>query len=253
MIKEIEEIIKKVSKIMINKDNNLGIEIKEGIGNIVTKYDKEVQDELYKELKLLIPSANFIGEESDDNKTLKDNDYTFIIDPIDGTTNFSRDLNLSAISVALFKNGKPYIGVVYNPYRDELFSGQIGEGAFLNGSRINVSNRDISNGLVFTGLAPYYFDMREKSMELQRKIVMKCADYRRLGSAALELCYVACGRGEAYFETKLMPWDYAAGYIILKEAGGIVTTIEGEELKFDRPSSVLGSNGIFDYIKLLNN
>lgn len=178
-------------------------------------------------------------------------EYTFIVDPIDGTTNFSRNLSLSAISVALLKNAEPYIGVCYNPYTNEMFVAQKGKGAYLNGKSIKVSNKKLQEGIVLTGNAPYYADMREKSLLILKNFAMIAIDFRRFGSAVIELCNIACGRAEVYFELKLQPWDYAAGMLIVEESGGNVTQMNGKKMTFDKPTSILASNNVEDYLKYL--
>ena len=251
LIAEIENIVKVCAKQIINiKQETIKIDNKEGVGNIVTQYDKKIQKELKAELLKLLPEANFIGEENDYGEILETG-YTFIVDPIDGTTNFSRNLSLSAISVALLKDAEPYIGVCYNPYIDEMFVAQKGKGAYLNGESINVSNKKLHEGIVLTGNAPYYADMREKSLITLKNFAMIASDFRRFGSAVIELCNIACGRAEVYFELKLQPWDYAAGMLIVEEAGGKVTQMNGEKMTFDKPTSILASNNVEDYFKYL--
>lgn len=251
LIDEIENIVKVCAKQIINiKQETIKIDNKEGVGNIVTQYDKKIQEELKAELLKLLPEANFIGEENDYGEILETG-YTFIVDPIDGTTNFSRNLSLSAISVALLKDAEPYIGVCYNPYIDEMFVAQKGKGAYLNGESINVSNKKLHEGIVLTGNAPYYADMREKSLITLKNFAQIASDFRRFGSAVIELCNIACGRAEVYFELKLQPWDYAAGMLIVEEAGGKVTQMNGEKMTFDKPTSILASNNVEDYFKYL--
>ena len=232
-----------------NRDN-LNIQNKEGNNNYVTEYDILIQNKLKKELLELLPEAGFLGEENDVHKNI-DNEYVFVVDPIDGTANFSRDLKLSIISVALLKNGVPYLGFCYNPYVDELYEAKSGHGAFLNGNKIHVSKRNLKNGIVFCGSSPYYDDLRKKSLEIQRIYASIASDFRRFGSAAIEICNVASGKAELYYELKLMPWDYAAAALILKEAGGIIKTVAGDEIQYFNPSSILASNNVEDYFKYI--
>lgn len=143
IIYKIEKIVRKCRQIILSaNEKKMGIESKEGIGNIVTKYDKQIEIILKDKLSEILPESNFIGEEQDLYSEILDNGYTFIVDPIDGTTNFSRGLSLSAISVGLLKNGEPYIGVCYNPYTNEMFMEQKGKGAYLNNKPIKVSNKN---------------------------------------------------------------------------------------------------------------
>ena len=251
LVYEIENIVRLSAKQIENvKKETIEIECKEGIGNIVTQYDKKVQIELKERLLKLLPNASFIGEENDYG-TIANFGYTFIVDPIDGTTNFSRGLSLSAISVALLKDGKPYIGVCYNPYIDEMFVSQKGKGAYLNGNIIHVSNKKLQEGLLLTGNAPYYADMREKSLITLNKLAMIASDFRRFGSAVIDLCTIASGRAELYFELKVQPWDFAAAMLILDEAGGKVTQMNGENMEFDKAVSIFASNNQEDYLKYL--
>ena len=167
----------------------------------------------------------------------------FIVDPIDGTTNFIKDYHVSAISVGLINDGRSYIGVVYNPYLDEMFTAERGKGAFLNGKPIHVSRNPLSEGIVLFGTAPYYEELSRKSFDLAYEYFRQALDIRRSGSAAIDLCSIAAGRAEVYFELRLSPWDYAAGSLIVEEAGGVVTTVDGGEITFERPCSVLAANG----------
>ena len=245
----IANIVKVCAKQIIEiKQGTIEIENKEGIGNIVTQYDEKIQIKLKTELLKLLPEANFIGEENDYGTILKSG-FTFIVDPIDGTTNFSRGMSLSAISVALLKDAEPYIGVCYNPYTDEMFIAQKGKGAYLNGKSIQVSNKKLNEGIVLTGNAPYYADMRENSLKILNNFAVIATDFRRFGSAVIELCNIACGRAEVYFELKLQPWDFAAGMLIVEEAGGKVSQMNGEKMIFDKAISLLASNTAEDYLK----
>ena len=247
IVYKIEEIVKKCGNIMLNADS-IVISKKEGRGNIVTNYDKKIQDILKKELSKIVDNCSFICEEDDIYDTINNSGYTFIIDPIDGTYNFSRNFNLSAISVALFKDKRPYISVCYNPYRNELFSAEEGRGAYLNGKKIHVSNRGLSEGLVLAGNAPYRSDLQEDSIKILSNFMRFANDYRRIGSAVIELCSIACGRAEVYFELEISLWDYAAGYLIVKEAGGVISDISGSDIVFDNKTSIIASNGVDDYL-----
>lgn len=217
------------------------VDEKSGHANFVTSYDKKVQEELKKRLLRWMPDAVFVGEEEDIHASIE-NGYAFIVDPIDGTTNFIKDYHASCISVGLTKNGKQEAGIVYNPYLDEMFTAVRGRGAYLNGKRIHVSGASLENGIVLFGTSPYYEELSEKSFQVAYSYFRKALDVRRSGSAALDLCSIACGRAELYFELRLSPWDYAAGSLIVEEAGGIVTTMEGNPLTLDRPCSVKAYN-----------
>lgn len=165
------------------------------------------------------------------------------MDPIDGTTNFIKDYHVSAISAGLAKDGEKYIGVVYNPYLDEMFTAERGKGAFLNGRPIHVSRNPLSEGIVLFGTAPYYEELSKKSFQMAYAYFKKALDVRRSGSAAIDLCSIAAGRAELYFELRLSPWDFAAGALIVEEAGGVVTTVEGGAVTLGQKCSVLATNG----------
>lgn len=216
---------------------------KEGHANFVTTYDKMVQEKIREGLLKILPEAAFVGEEEDCHAGIHEG-YAFVVDPIDGTTNFIRDYKQSCISVGLLNDGKQVLGAVYNPYYDEMFTAIKGEGAYLNGERIRVSSFPVSQGIVIFGTAPYYPELNKRSFEMAYDYFQKSLDIRRSGSAAIDLCSIAAGRAEVFFELRLSPWDYAAGSLIVREAGGTVTTVEGDEICFDRPCSILATNGV---------
>ena len=251
LIFKIADVVKRCSKIMININEDLGIEQKEGIGNFVTRYDKEVENNLRKDLLEIIPDAGFFGEEGEEKSRILDEGYTFIVDPIDGTTNFSRGLDMSTISVGLLKDAKPFIGVCYNPYRDEMFITQKGKGAYLNGNKLHVSNKKLTEGLVYMGTAAYYEELKEATIDMICKLTRVANDFRRFGSASYELCMVAAGKVEALYEMRLQPWDIAAGVLMIEEAGGKVTTIDGGEIIYSEPTSIISSNNCDDYLGYL--
>ena len=207
--------------------------------HLVTTADTGVQATLKDKLRQVLPQAAFLGEESDDggNEALM-----WVVDPIDGTSNFVRGMCLSAISVALVEAGEEVLGVVYNPFTEDLFSAVKGQGAYLNGTRLRVSDRDLAHSLFFTAFSVYEKQFAPQCMEVLRRLYPVCDDFRRLGAASLELCYLAAGRAELYFEMRLFPWDWAAAAVILREAGGVIGTIPGERLLHDAPCLVLAAN-----------
>lgn len=229
---------------ILNADRSkLLVDEKAGHANFVTTYDKKIQEMLEESFAEIMPEAVFVGEEEDIHSSIE-RGYAFIVDPIDGTTNFIKDYKTSCISVGLLKDGKQLFGAVYNPYLDEMFTAYRGKGAFLNGNPIHVSKNSLENGVVLFGTAPYYEELSKKSFEVVYDYFNKALDVRRSGSAAIDLCNIAAGRAELYFELRLSPWDYAAGSLIVAEAGGKVTTFEGEPLDFGRPVSLKATNGI---------
>ena len=169
---------------------------------------------------------------------------TFIVDPIDGTVNFVRGLRYSNVSVALAEGGVVQYGVVYNPYADELFSAARGGGAFLNGRPIRVSTRDLHHGLTLCGSTVYDRSYSDQSFSIMRQIYDLGGDYRRFGAAALDLCQVAAGRAEVFFECRLSPWDFAAGSLIAQEAGARVTTFAGTPVDPMQPGSMFCTNQV---------
>lgn len=219
----------------------MAIDIKSGVADLVTEYDKRVQEQLAIGLKSILPEAKFIGEEGSDDE-LTENGYAFIVDPIDGTTNFIKDYHTSAISVALLKGKEAVAGVIYNPYLDEIFYAIKGQGAFCNDKKISVSSQPMDKALVLFGSSPYDKNLFPKTIEILSGYFCKALDIRRSGSAALDLCSVACGRAEIYFELQVSPWDFAAGKLLVEEAGGVVTTLDGETLSFEGKTSILAKN-----------
>ena len=218
------------------------VDEKEGKANFVTSYDRKIQAEIQMRFREVFPDAVFVGEEEESHARLRAGD-AFIVDPIDGTTNFMKDYHASCISVGLVRDGQRFAGVVYNPYLEEVFYAQKGLGAYCNGKRIRVSEEPLEHALVIFGTAPYYPEYGRQTFELAWKYFEKALDLRRSGSAALDLCNVAAGRAELYFEYVLSPWDFAAGSLIVEEAGGRVTTLDGGPLPLKEKCSVLASNG----------
>ena len=242
ILNEIIVAAKECGQVMLQADrNNFGIKDKAGKANFVTAYDCKIQEMLQIKLAQILPEAEFLGEEEDCRINRKA-EYIFVVDPIDGTTNFIKDYHMSCVSIGLIRNGKRYLGVVHNPYFDETFSAISGEGAYMNGNAIHVSSDDLENGVVLFGSSPYNTELAKASFELAYEYFQKCLDIRRSGSAALDLCSIASGRAELYFELILSPWDFAAGALIVEEAGGIVTTVEGDTLLCLEKSSVLARN-----------
>ncbi len=240
----VEKLMKAGGQIMLEaKDIDSAVDAKSGRQNFVTEYDRKVQEYLQAGLEELFPEALFMGEESSSDTDISSG-YAWIVDPIDGTTNFIKGLNMSCISVALSHDGFPVLGAVYNPYFDEFFSAVKGLGATLNGKKIRVSEHELKDGVVSIGTAPYYPELVDRSFETAKYYFDRCIDIRRCGSAALDLCSVACGRVELYTELRVYPWDFAAGALIVQEAGGIVTDAEGRELSCLSYTSIKAGNAV---------
>ncbi len=236
------EIAKKAGQMMLDAHcQTSDIEIKPGDANFVTKHDKAIQEFLKKELELVYPDAEFIGEESGEDK-YKNAETLIVVDPIDGTTNFIKNMRHSSVVIGIIKNKLPYKSVVYNPYDDEMFYAKRGCGAFLNGKQIHVTDTHLCDGLVGFGSVPYYSELYNKTFDLIKALMPMCADVRRLGSAALDLCFVACGRFDLFFEYYLSLWDYCAAGLIVTEAGGIIRGKGGRELEYNGADAIIAGN-----------
>ncbi len=242
IFKSMMDLVRECGQLVKSADRrHLQVDAKAGRANFVTEYDRKVQERLRTGLLALIPNAHFIGEE-DSSQTFSRNGAFFIVDPIDGTTNFIRDYHTSSVSVALVVDGVAELGIVYNPYLDEMFTAKRGFGAVCNGNPLHVSSEPLENSLVIFGTSPYSEELSEKSFRLAYAYFRQAVDVRRSGSAALDLCAVAAGRADLFFELSLSPWDYAAGALIVEEAGGIVSDADGGNLLYDRPCSVVARN-----------
>lgn len=239
LLSRIQEIVHACGEIILRaEDVERKTRQKEGNGNFVTDYDSRVQAVLKKRLLELVPDAAFLGEEDQMDHTDISKGYAFIVDPIDGTANFIRGCKASCVSVALAENGYPVLGVIYNPYQKETYYAQKGKGAYLNGERIYASERTLEEGLILFGTSPYNRELSKKSFETAYRYASCGEDLRRSGSAALDLCMIASGRAEFFFELSLSPWDYAAGALLVEEAGGLTGDLEGRALTYDHKQTV---------------
>ncbi len=228
LLQEIVEVVHTCGKIMCSAtDIERKIHQKSGKGNFVTDYDSRVQAILEEKLLALVPEAVFLGEEDQMDHTDISKGYAFIVDPIDGTANFTRGYKASSISVALARDGYPVLGVVYNPYQEETFYALRGEGAFLNGERIHTSERTLEEGLVLFGTAPYYEELRKKTFEVAYRYFSQAEDLRRSGSAAIDLCMVACGRAEFSSRCGLVPGTMRQGPCWWRRPGDSSATWRG--------------------------
>lgn len=198
---------------------------KNGAADLVTEYDEGVQAFLKEKLTAMMPEADFFGEEGEHPVISKD--WAFIADPIDGTTNFVRGLHFSNIAVALTYRGQVRYAAVYAPYTDEMFAAERGRGATLNGVPIHVSDRPPDHAIVLCGSTIYDRSYTDRSFALMRYLYDNALDIRRFGAAELDACQVAAGRAEIFFECRLSPWDFAASSLIVEEAGGHLTRLDG--------------------------
>lgn len=207
--------------------NHEKVEIK-SFNQLVSYVDKTAEEKLVEGLKKILPEAGFITEEQ--TIVSEEKEYMWVIDPLDGTTNFVHQLPVYSISVGLLHHGRPVSGLVYEPNRNELFYGWENGGAYLNGKKITVKqNADLASSLLATGFPYYDFNLVDLYLDTLKEILKTTRGMRRMGSAAVDLAYVACGRFDGFFEYGLNPWDVAGGILLVKEAGGIVTTFGGGE------------------------
>ncbi len=214
---------------------------KEGHANFCTETDEKIQAFLIEKLKEVVPEASFLGEEDGhDVFTEKmSQGYCFVLDPIDGTSNFIYAYRPSVVSVALLKDGKAYMGVIYNPYDEMMFTAVTGQGAYLNGERIMSSDLPLSDSLSVFGTAPYYTELQDRTFEIAKKLLPLCVDLRRSGTAAWDMCCVAMGRCGLYYEMRIQLWDYAAAALIASEASCTLTDVYGNPLSYKGPTSVI--------------
>ena len=234
-------IVKSAGELMLSAVNIQDTVTEKGQAcDLVTAYDRAVQDKVVRELKEAYPYCGIYAEE--DDLCDIDHDSYFIIDPIDGTTNFVRELHHSCISVGLYTKGEIVAAAVYNPFAQELFTAEKGKGAYLNGNRLRMTDVELSGSLVLFGSAIYYRDTVPATIRFVEELLPGCIDFRRGGSAALDLCYVAAGKADLFFECCLRPWDYAAGSLMVTEAGGVVTALDGSPLRFYDRCSVAAGN-----------
>lgn len=255
MLQSLIDIVIEASSLMLTTD--FQVTQKQGAANIVTSSDIAVQEFLRSRLSELLPNCGFLCEEEDAHDLA--HEYTWIIDPIDGTANYSRGIRECAICVGLKHNSKMELAAVYLPRLDELFTAQRGKGATLHhpvsgkpSQPILVSQRPFANSIMCTALPVYYKEYAPVCSNIIRNVFMQCNDIRRFGAAAPELCYIAMGRCELYFEYLLSPWDFAAASLILEEAGGILSDLEGQPLKYTNRSGVLAANNKENLNRLLS-
>ena len=247
-IEQLTFIVREASKLMVT--DGFEIDQKDSFENIVTSSDVAVQNYLCKSLSVLMPDSGFLCEEKDINDSC--HEYTWIIDPIDGTANYSRGIDQCAICVGLKHGEEMLMGVVFLPRTNELFHAEKGKGAFLNGKRIHVSDRGFSNAVLCTALPVYHKEYAEVCSKIIVETFGKCNDIRRFGACAPELCYLAMGRCELYFEYLLSPWDYAAASLIVTEAGGVITSSDGSPLRLTEPTGVVAANSVSNHSQMLD-
>ena len=228
-------------------------EEKTGHRDIVTAYDKKVQELLVARLSAAVPGAKFFCEENDVQDDLRA-EHVFVIDPIDGTMNFVKGYCHSCTSIGYLHEGVMTAAAIYNPYLDEMFSAIRGEGAWLNGKPIHAAETPLSDNIFALGSSPYQPELADETFRLARLAFDASLDLRRGAAAALDLAYIAAGRVGLFFEQTLGFWDYAAGLLLVQEAGGVCTRLDGSPLPLDgsKPSVLAGGRQAYaDFRKLL--
>jgi|SRR6056300_555230 len=229
-----------------NQIDNLNIENK-ATNDYVSEVDKLAESAIINEIKKAFPSHAILGEET--GNIIGDDDYKWIIDPLDGTTNYLHGFPQYAISIALYEKKIPTHAVVYDPFKEELFSASKGEGAFLNSQRIRVSIAlGFNNSLIGTGFPYTNFDHLNTYAEMFKSIAPKVAGIRRAGSAALDLAYVASGRLDGFWEIDLSIWDIAAGTLLITEAGGFIGDFTGSPKFLESGNVVAGNEKVYKEI-----
>ena len=227
--------------------NRDSIEYK-GLNDMVSYVDKETEVRLVEGLRKILPEAGFIAEEGTVQQA-DNQEFSWIIDPVDGTTNYMHGLPVFAISIALQQNDKIISGVVYEINRDECFTAWLGGGAYLNEKPIKVSSaKYLKDSLIATGFPYYDFELMDNYINILKELMRKSHGLRRFGAAAVDLAYTACGRFEGFFEYNLKPWDVAAGTLIVQEAGGKVTDFKGgDDFVFGR--ELIAGCGMFSELE----
>ncbi len=239
LIGSIAEIAREAGSLMLHYGKNTTY-VKEGHFNFVTQADIDVQNLLNERLSALLPEASFFAEEKENAELGPE--LTWVVDPIDGTINYMRGRSVSAVSIALMQDRKPIIGVIYDPYHDEVFCAEKGKGTTCNGQSVHVSDTPFEKALVSFGTAPYNAVLARRSMDIAYDFLRDCGDLRRCGSAALDMCDIACGRADIFFELQLSPWDFSAASLIVTEAGGFFAMPDRDEPEYGGKAQILACN-----------
>lgn len=241
LAEKIVHIAKQAGK-MIAETKATQVTQKSSVADVVTDMDLKSQQFIIQECGKLLPDSAFLAEE--EGRQTIGAGFTWVIDPIDGTTNYMYQYQHSCVSIALYEHGHALIGVIYNPYLDECFMAIDECQSTCNGVPIHVSENPMSKGLVLIGTSPYHKHLAQQSFSVFQRIFLAARDLRRSGSAALDLCYVAAGRADAFYEAILQPWDYAAGLLILQQAGGVAKASAANAFEQLQPTGVLCSNAV---------
>ncbi len=250
-IQKLIAIVKETDNIFFN-DNLKNDVTKKGAADYVTGVDKGISEYLHRRLYEEFPEVGFISEEEDYEYT--EGKSYWILDPVDGTTNFMHQLKLSAVSLGYYEDGEVKAGVIYNPDQNEIYWAEKGKGAYLNGERIycNTANK-LEDCLGVLELNPYFKGDSEAALSHAEKIFLSCKDLRTFGSSAISLAYIACGKCDVFLGRYLKPWDFAAGVVIVKEAGGNVSDLNGK-IHIDKLNQhiVATNTAVYDdFVKLM--
>ncbi len=225
---------------------------KEGMNNLVTEADHAAEKAIFEVIKEDYPDHFILSEEA--GEIVQDSNYKWIIDPIDGTVNFANGIPLCCVSIAVEQDGQMILGAVYNPFINELFFAQRGFGATLNDKKIQVSEKtDVFSSCLVTGFPYTYLDAPNGPLQVFEKLIRKGVPVRRLGSAAIDLCWVAAGRFDGFYEHKLQAWDSSAGFLIVEEAGGKVTDFAGNYYSPYQPHIIATNGKIHDELVAIVN
>lgn len=209
--------------------------------DLVTSFDRRSEEMIFRRLSRAFPDHSFLAEE--EIRQDRASAYCWLVDPLDGTTNYAHGLPVFCVSIALSLKKEVVLGVVYDPAREEMFTAVRGQGAYLNGQPVRVSGTaELGRSLLATGFPYDVRSSNDNNLDHFSNFAVRAQAIRRLGSAALDLCYVACGRFDGYWEKKLKPWDLAAGSLLVEEAGGRVSDLEGGDFNVFSPH-ILASNG----------
>lgn len=240
-IEELEHLLRQAGNLFQDRTAAGQVQTK-GIADYVTAVDYAVQQYIQEHLEASYPHIQFLSEEKA-NQEIDQSGLGWVLDPVDGTTNLIHDYHTSCISLALMGGGEVVLGMIYNPYSKELFQAKKGGGSYLNGERITVSGAThMEESLIAIGTSPYHKEMADENFELFKRLFLDCQDIRRSGSAALDLAHVACGRLEGYFEIGLKIWDFAAGMLLVREAGGSVLDYSGAQADTSMVNNIVAGN-----------
>lgn len=241
LMNALERIIQDAGALMMSKEH-AAVHQKEGHSNFVTDADFALQAFLKDALLKLLPDSAFFAEEQENERLTAR--PTWMVDPLDGTLNFMRARRCSAVSVALLVECEPVLAAVYNPYANELFTAKKDGIACCNGREIAVSGVPFDRAMIAMGTSPYNAALAARTCAIAREMLLQGGDLRRTGSAALDLCDVACGRSDVFFELQLSPWDYAAGALIVQRAGGRMAAPGAARLVHGEKNPILAANPV---------